>query len=342
VITISDAAANSPQIIGLTGTAVAPVTFAPTSLAFGAVALGSTSAAKTVTLTNNQGTTLTGISLAASGNYSTASGGTTCTSSLGAGASCTISVTFSPTAKATINGAVGVNYAGAYSPREVKVTGSGTGGSASPLKFTPVSLTFTSQGVGTTSAAKTVTVQNTSASAVTLSSFVASGNFSAVGGSSTPCSNALVLAASAKCTIDVTFTPTFSGTIPGALTISDNASIAQQVVNLSGTAVLPVTIAPATLTFASQAKGTTSAAQILTLTNNSNSALGISSFVGSADYSVTSGGASPCTGSAAPHSSCTLSVTFTPTVAGTIKGAATITDGASTSPQVVKLTGTGS
>jgi len=124
--------------------------------------------------------------------------------------------------------------------------------------------------------------------------------------------------------------------------ISDNASIGQQVVNLTGTAVLPVTIAPASLTFASQTVGTTSTAQTLTLTNNSTSALSLSSFAGSADFSVVAGGTTPCSTSLAAGAKCTLSVTFTPGRTGSLQGAATITDGASTSPQVVKLTGTGS
>jgi hypothetical protein len=124
--------------------------------------------------------------------------------------------------------------------------------------------------------------------------------------------------------------------------ISDNASVAQQVIDLTGTAVVPVAISPASLTFTSQSVGTTSPAQTLTLTNNSSAALSLTGFTGSGDFSVAAGGTSPCGSSIAANGTCTLSVTFTPSTTGTIKGAATITDGAITSPQVVKLTGTGS
>jgi hypothetical protein len=344
VITITDAGLNSPQIVTLTGTAVAPVTFSAASLAFGSQAVGSsTPTPKTVTMKNNLSTMMSGITIAASGNYSTTGGGTTCMATLGFGASCTISVTFAPTANGSIDGAVTVTYGGTYSPQEVKLTGTGTGGGTSPLKFTPASLAFTSQGVGSTSAGKTVTVQNISASSVTFSSIATSGNFAAVGGATTPCSNTSTLIAGASCTLSVTFAPSIAGAIQGALVISDNAtSVSQQVVNLTGTAVLPVTIAPASLTFASQTVGTQSAAQTLTLTNNSSSSFNLSSFTGSADFSVVSGGTAPRSTSLAAGAKCTLSVTFTPARTGSIPGEATITDTASTSPQVVKLTGTGS
>ena len=342
VITISDTASNSPQIVGLTGTGVAPVTFSAASLAFGSEPVGSTATAKSVTMTNNMSSTLTGISIAASGNYSTTGGGTTCTGTLAGSAHCTISVTFAPTANGSIDGAVTVAYTGVYSPQEVKLTGTGTGGTTSPLKFTPASLAFTSQGVGTTSAGKTVTVQNISANAVTLSSIATSGNFIAVGGSTTPCSNTSVLAPSGSCTLSVTFTPSIAGAIQGALVISDNnVMVGQQVVNLTGTALLPVTIAPASLTFASQAVGSTSSPQILTLTNNSGSMLTSLSFTGSVDFSVTAGGTAPCGTSLAVGAKCTLSVTFTPSRTGSFQGAATIT-GSNNILLVAKLTGTGS
>ena len=343
VITVSDTASNSPQIVGLTGTGVAPVTFSAASLAFGSEPVGSTATAKTVTMTNNMSSTLTGISIAASGNYSTTGGGTTCTGTLAGSAHCTISVTFAPTANGSIDGAVTVAYGAAYSPQEVKLTGTGTGGTTSPLKFTPASLAFTSQAVGTTSAGKTVTVQNTSASAVTLSSIATSGNFTAVGGTTTPCSNTSVLAPSGSCTLSVTFTPSIAGAIQGALVISDNnVMVGQQVVNLTGTALLPVTIAPASLTFASQAVGSTSSPQILTVTNNSGSMpLTSLSFAGSVDFSVTAGGTAPCGTSLAVGAKCTLSVTFTPSRTGSIQGAATIT-GSNNTLLVTKLTGTGS
>jgi Astacin (Peptidase family M12A)/Abnormal spindle-like microcephaly-assoc'd, ASPM-SPD-2-Hydin len=341
-ITITDTATNTPQIVPLSGTGLAPVTFSAALLAFPSGTVGVTSAAKTVTMTNNLSSPLTAMTLAASGSYSTSGGGTTCTSTLAATSSCTISVTFTPTANGSIDGAVTVTYGAAYSPQEVKLTGTGTGGSTSPLKFTPASLAFTSQAIGSTSAAKTVTVQNTSASTVTLSSIAPSGNFNYAASGTTPCTNTLMLVHNASCTLSVTFSPSIAGAIQGALVISDTGTgIDQQVVNLTGTAVNQVTFSPVSLTFTSEAVGGTSLPQTVTLTNNSPTAsLTLSPLVASGDFAIASGGT--CGTSVAANSTCTFHVTFSPNKTGSITGAITVTDNASNSPQVVKLTGTGS
>ena len=331
-ITVTDNASNSPQIVHLTGTGEAPVAFSPTTLAFGSVAVGS-STTKTVTVTNNQNKTLN-FTYSASGNYTAGGTGTTCGSSLGAGAKCVIAVTFSPLATATINGALTISDDAAFSPQEVALTGAGTGGSAAPLKFTPTTVSFPSQAVGTSSAAKTVSVKNSSSSSLTISSVSGSGNFSATG-----CTGAL--AAGASCTLSITFTPSISGSIKGAVTISDTAAINQQVFSVSGTAVLPVSFAPTSLSFSAQSVGTTSAAQTVTLTNHENVALALTSLAASGDFSAVPGGATPCGASVAAGASCTFEVSFTPSTTGSIKGVVTIADGASNSPQILGLAGAG-
>jgi hypothetical protein len=302
-------------------------------VAFGSVAVGSSST-QTLTLTNNQNKTLN-FTYSASGNYATGGTGTTCGASLAAGATCTMAVTFTPLATATINGVLTITDDAAFSPQEAALTGKGTGGSTPPLKFTPASVTFPSQAVGITSAPTTVTVKNSSKSSLTISSVSGSGDFTAIG-----CTGAL-LAASASCTLSVTFTPSISGSIKGAVTIADNASVDQQVFSVSGTAVLPVSFVPTSLTFSAQTVGTTSPAQTVTLTNHENTALTLTGLAASGDYSALPGGATPCGGSVAAGASCTFNVTFTPGAKGSIKGAVTVADSASNSPQTVKLTGTG-
>jgi len=334
-ITITDTATNSPQIVGLSGTGLAPVTFSPVSLAFGSVAVGNSSAAQTITMTNNLSSTLS-FGSSASGNYSVVTGGT-CSGSLAAGAKCTIDVQFSPTAKTTIDGVLSISSV-SFATQEVKLTGTGTGGTTSPLTLTPASLTFASQIVNSTSTAKIVTVKNVSASPVTFTSIVASGNFVAAAGT-TPCTGSL--ASNASCEISVTFSPTVIGSNPGAVTVTDNGTVDQQIVNLSGTAIAPVTFTPASLTFTSQATGTTSAPQTVTLKNNSaTSSLTLNGIVTSGDFAIATGGT--CGASVAANSTCTFNVTFTPDKTGSIGGVVTVTDSAGNSPQVVKLTGTGS
>ena len=123
---IATSGAGSPQIAGMSGTGADPVTLAPTSLTFSGQAVGTTSAPKTVTLTNNSGGTLSISSLVASGDYSaTPSGGTPCGATVAAGATCTFSVTFTPNVKGSISGAVTVSNSAPLSPAVMKLTGSG-------------------------------------------------------------------------------------------------------------------------------------------------------------------------------------------------------------------------
>jgi hypothetical protein len=143
------------------------------------------------------------------------------------------------------------------------------------------------------------------------------------------------------CSIGVTFAPSISGIIKGGVALTDNAAVGQQVLNVSGTAVPPVTFSPASLIFAAQNVGTTSAPQTVTLTNNLNTTLTGIGIVASGDFSATPGGTTPCTSTVVAKGSCTFNVTFTPSQTGAIKGGITVTDSASSSPQLVNLTGTG-
>ena len=97
--------------------------------------------------------------------------------------------------------------------------------------LTPSTLTFSQTTVGVTSAAQSVTVQNTGTVALSISSIGASGNFA----ESNTCGSSL--APGASCTVNVTFSPASTGTLTGTLTITDNASPQTQTVALSGTGV---------------------------------------------------------------------------------------------------------
>ena len=104
-----------------------------------------------------------------------------------------------------------------------------------------------------------------------------------------------------------------------------------------------VTLTPASLTFASQAVGTTSGMQSITVTNTGTANL----FINSAQTR----GAAPldftqvndtCSGATLPAgTSCSVSITFSPTANGTRSGTFILTDNATGSPQTVPITGTG-
>jgi hypothetical protein len=97
------------------------------------------------------------------------------------------------------------------------------------VSLSPTSLTFGAQAVKTTSAPQSVTLSNTGNAALSITSIVASGDFA----QSNTCGSSV--AASASCSISVTFTPSTTGQRTGTITISDNASNSPQSVGLSGT-----------------------------------------------------------------------------------------------------------
>ena len=332
-LTIAYTGIGSPDRLGLSGTGLAPLTATPASLAFGTVTVGTTSAAKTVTLKNDNPSTALSISFASSGDYTvTAGGGTPCGTSLAASASCTLSVTFKPHQNGGVEGAVTVTDGVSLSPLVVALNGSGSGAPASPLTFSPTSLSYTNTVVGT-SVAKTVTVKNVSASSVSITKVSASGDYSASGCVTT-------LAPLATCTLTVTFKPSTTGTIDGSVALSNGTTVNPDVLNIVGTAILPLTISPATVNFGNVTVGTSSASTTITLSNNTAAAISIG-FTASGDFSATAGGGTPCTASLGAGAHCTLVVKFSPTTTGAVSGVVTVTYAGGFSPQAVKLTGTG-
>src|SRR5439155_24325153 len=131
-----DDAANSPQAVSLAGTGSTPVTLSPTTLNLGTVALGNTSATKTVTLTNRENIPLNFSSILATAGFAVASN--TCGASIAAGATCTVGVTFSPTATGAATGTLTFTDDAANSPQAVSLAGTGS----SPVTVSPASLTF--------------------------------------------------------------------------------------------------------------------------------------------------------------------------------------------------------
>jgi hypothetical protein len=115
---------------GGTAPAGAALTTDPSSLTFAAQAPGTTSGAKSVTVTNTGTATAHLSSVAVSGDFAQTH---TCGSSLAAGASCTVAVTFTPTASGTRTGSLTLTSDAAGSPTTVALSGSGTGTAAANL-----------------------------------------------------------------------------------------------------------------------------------------------------------------------------------------------------------------
>src|SRR5437667_6487847 len=223
---------GTPQKVALSGAAAISgpnATLSPTNLTFSTQAIGTTSAAKNVTLKNTGTAILTISSIAITGtNAGNFAQTHTCGSSLAAGASCGISVTFRPTASGTRTAAVSISDNAAGSPQKVTLSGIGT-----TAKLSPVSLTFSTQAIGTMSGAKKVTFTNVGATSLNITGIAITGTNAGDFAQTHTCGSSLVVGSS--CSISVTFKPTASGIRTAALSISDNAAGSPQKVALSGT-----------------------------------------------------------------------------------------------------------
>jgi hypothetical protein len=337
-LTLNDTAVGSPHLITLSGTGQAVVSLSA-NLTFVTTNVGSTSAAQTMTLTNHQSQAFTFTS-AISGDFLAQGGSTSpCNGTLAAKASCSFAIRFAPTTNGTIKGALTITATPGTTPAVVGgLTGTGAGGATPPFTFTPVTLSFGDL-VLNSSVTKTVTLKNAGSTGASIS-LTGAGYFAVAPGVSHPCGSSL--AAKASCTFNVTFTPPSAGAAVGSVTLTDNLSTQNtQVLNATGTGVLAVTVAPASLSFGTVSVGDTSAVQSVTVTNNTSAAVSLSSVAASGGFISTSGGTSPCGGNIPANGSCTLGVEFSPTVSGAATGTLTIRYGGASSPQEVSLTGTG-
>jgi len=199
------------------------------------------------------------------------------------------------------------------------------------VNTTPSALSFGSAATGTTAAAQTVTVTNPASAAASVSSISVSGGFS----QTSTCGSSI--AANGSCTVSVKFSPAATGARTGTLTV--NAGGVTNTVSLSGTGTAPgpvLNAAPGSLSFAGTIVGSSAATQTVTVTNSGTTAATVTGVAVTGDFSQTSN----CT-SIAVGGSCTVTVKFTPTTAGSRTGTLTVTSNANNSPATVALTGSG-
>ena len=339
-LSIFDNASNSPQTVNLTGTGItSTLGFSATSLSFGNQNVGTTSAAQTITLSNTGTVAITMTSIAITGTNSGDFVQTnTCGSSLAAGANCTINVTFTPTASGSRAASVTLTDNAAGSPQSVTLSGTGT---VPGLNFSVTSLSFGTENVGTTTTAQAVTLANTGSTAVSITSIATTGTNSGDFAQTNTCGTSL--AAGANCTINVTFTPTASGSRTASVTITDTAAGSPQTISLTGTgATLTVSFSPASLNFGNQVIGTTSAPLTVTMTNTGTAKLTLNTlYITGTNSQEFAPQSNTCTAGLAPGASCTITDQFHPSQTGAASAFLSIFDNASNSPQTVNLTGTG-
>ncbi len=236
--------------------------------------VGSTSSPQTVTLTNSGSAALSVSSLALSGTDATQfAQSNTCGNSVAAGGQCTISVTFKPVAMGTHTASLVLNNGGSDGGT---VTINGVG-DAPAVSLSATSLSFVGQAVGVATAAQSLTLTNSGNVALSLSNIQVTGTNAGDFSQSNNCGSSV--AASASCTINVTFKAGASGARSAAITLTDNAPDTPQSLSLSGTiATTTASVSPTSVAFGNEPVGSPSTVKPVTLSNTGTAALQVTGF----------------------------------------------------------------
>ena len=327
-----------------------------------------TSSAYSVSLSNPSGVVLnfSGTPVI-TGPFAISGGTCNFAGSLAAGATCTVGITFTPTADETYPGSIviGGNVSGSSSTITLSGTGTGTPPAAPIAGLNPSPLNFTNTTAGAMSPA-TVTVSDTGNAVMNLSNIYISATGANVGiftiGSSGTCTSTSTIQPSGSCTVVVDFSPTSATSYTATLYVYDNAANSPQTVTLNGTgtsASAPaVSISPSSYVFpattAQSGYQSGNGNPAITVKNIGNAPL---TFTGSTPFTIINGGTSSpisvypngsCTEtyvnfstSMPANDNCTITVQFWPQSAGAFQATLSVADNASNSPQTVLLSGIG-
>ena len=349
-VEITTDALSSPNSIVLTGQgssqamSVLAWQGASASLNFASTVVGEPGASKSLTLVNQGPGAVTLSTLGTAGASAGAfaiDAASTCKLglALAANGTCTVVVTFAPSSAGTHAASLQVAGNGTP-PGDITLTGTAAR-PATPtgaLAANVASLDFSATPVapGSSSASKAVKVSNTGTGPAAVRGVTVSGPFAIQAGGSGACpTGASTLAAGASCTVTLVFSPTVTGTATGRLTV--DATSTKATVDLKGLALAPtagaLTATPAQVGFTTPntLPGQTSVVQTVTLSNGAVAAVTVGMPQVTGPFRIA---ASTCGATIAVNASCTLSVVFAPTAAGTATGELSVTTG---SGQVVQV-----
>src|ERR1700730_106965 len=354
-VTFTDDASPVTQVGNVTGTGAFPQATPSTgTVAFGNQTNGTTSAPRTITLTNggNGALTLGTVALGgANAGAFTIAGGTTCTngSTVNAGASCVVNVTFTPTGLTPFSATVTFTDDASPVTQVVNLTGTGV---TSTVNFSPTTVAFNNQRLNTTSVQSMSVLSNNGSATLTITNLAVggtnAGDFALVApASGTDCRTAGTVAAGSTCVIAATFTPGALGSRSATVSVADSATGSPHTLALTGTGIAPaVTLSANNLPFANQIILTTSMARPVTLPNSGTDVLHITTVAlggtNPADFAIAATGTTCTNGSTVnAGASCVVNLTFTPATASPFTAILNFTDDASPATQTVNLSGTG-
>ena len=224
--TLQSNAATNPSIT-LTGTAAAAATpslsRSVTALTFNTQTVGTTSAARPVTITNNS-TVNVSITAAAATPTPEFSATGNCVGNLAAGASCTMNVTFTPSAAGNRSGNLTITSNATGSPHAVTLAGPGVTTPTGAATLDTTALSFPSTGTGAAATPLKSTLTNTGNAALTIFA-VAIGGTNAQDfklGAGTTCA-AGTLAVNASCQVEAEFKPQSDGSKSAEVVVAHSA-----------------------------------------------------------------------------------------------------------------------
>lgn len=351
-ILVSNDSSTPILLVAVSGSGVGATVTDSGDVSFGQLQVGATSAAQTVTITNTSADadlhigTLSKIG-ADPANFTISNDNCSgVTVAAGGTNTCTFDVKFHPTSVTTFSDTVLIPNDSTLDPLlTVALDGEGIVSSISsngPIAFGNVP-------VGQASAAQTVTITNTSASAdLTISGLTQVGaNTSVFAINNDNCSGVTVAAGGANtCTFDVVFSPDAEASFASSILVANNSDTPNFQVALAGAGVLPdIAAAPTTLSFGNVAVNTTSTAQTVTVTNADADAdlhIGTLALVGAnpGSFAISNDTCSNQTVAFA-GGTCTFDVSFSPASAALLVATVQIPNDSATPVATVGLDGTG-
>jgi len=309
----------------------AVLTAGSSSLAFGNVPMGTTSAL-TVTITNT-GTAAANISQATIAGTGFSVLGNPPSGSIGVGQGVMVQIQFAPQASGAASGSFTLASDASNSPMSITLSGTGT---APGLSVSPTSLSFGTINVGANSS-KTLTLTNLGTATVTISGVTPSGTGITVGGISVPST----LAAGANTTFSVEFAPAAAGPMSGNISVANDSPVSPLNIPISGTGgQAEIGANPSSINFGSVTDGNTNS-QPIQVSNTGNSVLTISQItvIGGASGFSETGLSTPVT--IQPGNQVSFNAVFDPSGTGAVTGSISLVNNAPNSPLTISLAGTG-
>ncbi|WP_183095880.1 choice-of-anchor D domain-containing protein [Nocardioides stalactiti] len=343
-LTIPSSVAGPPVTFALTGIATQGYPF-PGPIApidYGSSPVGVSTAGQTITVVNNgngsmdmSAPTITGSD---AGHFTIT--GSTCTgATVAKNGSCNASVAFSPSTRGAKSATLRFTTAAGIQST-VSLLGTGR---AAVANVDTGALAFGSEPVGDPSAPLTATVTNTGDASLSLDAPTLTGTgASQFQVTENECAGTVV-APGDDCRITLAFDPTTRGAKTATLNLPNDAGAALTV-SLSGTGTEAISsVNPTSRSFGSQAVGTPTATFPFTVTNTGQDPLRLTdvAFAG-ADPGAFDLTGSTCHGATlAFNATCTVSVRFNPSSAGSKSATFRLGHNGATAPTVITLSGTG-